>query len=85
MPEICRFQGIVIKMYIGDHAPPHFHAEYAEFEAQLSIRNRHVLNGELPRRQLRLITEWASRREAELLAAWGRASNDESPGTIDPL
>lgn len=72
-------------MYIGDHAPPHFHAEYAEFEAQLSIRNRRVLNGELPRRQLRLVTEWASRREAALLAAWGRASNDESPGTIDPL
>jgi hypothetical protein len=28
MPEICRFFGIVIKMYFGDHAPPHFHAEY---------------------------------------------------------
>jgi len=27
MPEICRFYGIVIKMYFADHAPPHFHAE----------------------------------------------------------
>ena len=27
MPEICRFFGIVIKMYFGDHPPPHFHAE----------------------------------------------------------
>ena len=85
MPEICRFQGIVIKMYIGDHAPPHFHAEYAEFEAQFSIRNRRALNGELPRCQLRLVTEWAAHREAELLAAWGRASNDESLDTIEPL
>ena len=32
MPEICRFYGIVIKMYFADHAPPHFHAEYSEHE-----------------------------------------------------
>jgi hypothetical protein len=30
MPELSRFHGIVIKMYFGDHDPPHFHAEYAE-------------------------------------------------------
>jgi len=30
MPEICRFFGISIKMYFGDHMPPHFHAEYGE-------------------------------------------------------
>ena len=29
MPELCRFYGIVIRMFLGDHAPPHFHAEYA--------------------------------------------------------
>jgi hypothetical protein len=32
MPEICRFYGIVIKMYFADHQPPHFHAEYAEHD-----------------------------------------------------
>jgi hypothetical protein len=32
MPEISRFLGIVIRMYYRDHAPPHFHAEYAEHE-----------------------------------------------------
>ena len=37
MPEICRFYGIVIKMYFADHAPPHFHAEYAEYEARIAI------------------------------------------------
>ena len=37
MPEISRFYGIVIKMYFADHAPPHFHAEYAEFEARIAI------------------------------------------------
>ena len=28
MPEISRFFGIVIYMYVDDHNPPHFHAEY---------------------------------------------------------
>jgi len=28
MPDISRFYGIVIKIYYGDHPPPHFHAEY---------------------------------------------------------
>ncbi len=25
MPEISRFYGIIIYMYIDDHNPPHFH------------------------------------------------------------
>jgi hypothetical protein len=28
MPELSRFFGISIKMYFGDHLPPHFQAEY---------------------------------------------------------
>lgn len=39
MPVISSFYGILIKMYFGDHLPPHFHAEYAEFSAQISIRD----------------------------------------------
>ncbi len=28
MPEICRFFGIIIRMFFDEHDPPHFHAEY---------------------------------------------------------
>lgn len=35
MPEISRFLGIVIKMYWDEHNPPHFHAEYNEYEQKL--------------------------------------------------
>jgi len=28
MPEITRFYGIIIKIFFGDHPPPHFHAVY---------------------------------------------------------
>src|SRR6476660_2931095 len=28
MPRVSSFYGIVITMYFGDHAPPHFHARH---------------------------------------------------------
>ena len=85
MPELCRFGGIVIRMHIGDHAPPHFHAEYAGHEIQVSISERRVMKGRLPPRQTRSVLDWAAMREAELLVAWEQASNDEAPEAIDPL
>jgi hypothetical protein len=39
MSEISRFFGISIKMFFGDHSPPHFHAEYGEFKAQINIKS----------------------------------------------
>jgi len=85
MPEICRFAGIVIRMHIGDHAPPHFHAQYAGRELQMSIQDRRIMNGSLPPRQSRLVIEWATQREADLLAAWQRAARYEPPGAVEPL
>jgi len=58
MPEICRFYGIVIKMYFDDHNPPHFHAEYAEHEALIDVNTLSVFSGRLPPRALGLVTEW---------------------------
>lgn len=72
-------------MYASDHPPPHFHAEYAGHEAQISIGDRRIMGGSLPARQRRLVLEWAGQREADLLAAWAKASADEAPGTIEPL
>ncbi len=48
MPEISRFFGIVIKMFIDDHNPPHFHAFYAEYEALVDIKSLSVFAGKLP-------------------------------------
>lgn len=60
MPEISRFYGIVIKMYFADHSPPHFHAEYAEFEARIAIDTLALLPGHLPPRAMGLVAEWAT-------------------------
>ena len=50
MPEICRFFGIVIRMYFGDHPPPHFHLEYGEHRAVIDIHTLIVIGGCLPPR-----------------------------------
>lgn len=57
MPELSRFYGIVIKMYFDDHDPSHFHVEYAEDEAVVSIETLAVIAGRLRPRALGLVTE----------------------------
>lgn len=85
MPEISRFYGIVIKMYFADHAPPHFHAEYAEHEARITISNLAILSGKLPPRAQGLVAEWATLHQQELQTLWDRASRLETLNRIDPL
>jgi hypothetical protein len=48
MPTISVFYGIVIQMFWRDHAPPHFHALYAEHEALIDLRDFGVIRGSLP-------------------------------------
>ncbi len=50
VPRISAFYGIIIAMYFDDHPPPHFHARYGEYEAQVAIATGEVINGDLPRR-----------------------------------
>jgi hypothetical protein len=85
MPEICRFYGIVIKMYFADHVPPHFHAEYAEHEARIAIESLTVLSGTLPPRAMGLVAEWSVLHRQELLELWERAKRHEAFGRLDPL
>jgi hypothetical protein len=35
MPEVCRFFGIVIRMYFDEHNPPHFHAIYGDWRLDI--------------------------------------------------
>lgn len=48
-------------MYFADHAPPHFHAEDAEFEARIAIDSLAVISGRLPPRAMGLVAEWTTR------------------------
>ena len=85
MPEICRFYGIVIKMFFDDHNPPHFHAEYADYEALIDVNTLAVFSGRLPTRALALVSEWATLHHEELLLDWQKAKSLEPLEKIEPL
>lgn len=44
MPRISAFYGIVIALFYGDHAPPHFHATYGELAGRVDIRTLALLD-----------------------------------------
>lgn len=85
MPEICRFLGIVIKMYYNDHSPPHFHAEYGEYKVVIGIDTLAIIAGQFPSRALGLVIEWSALHQNELRELWQRARQQEPLGRIDPL
>lgn len=85
MPEISRFFGISVRIFYNDHHPPHFHAIYGESEALFAIETLRVLRGELPRRALALVLEWAAVHRAELARDWDLARSGQAPEPIQPL
>jgi len=85
MPEISRFYGIIIRMYYGNHNPPHFHAEYQEYKAEYNIQTLDIIAGQMPKRAHALVLEWASMHKKELKENWEKASIPDSINPIEPL
>ena len=85
MPEICRFLGIVIAMYYNEHYPPHFHARYGENRASFSIEELKIIEGNMPKRVVSLILEWAFEHRGELMEDWELAKRKEQLKSIEPL
>lgn len=85
MPTISRFFGIIISMYYNDHLPTHFHAKYGESSAQVGIETLEIVEGELPRRALALVLEWAALHRDELRENWELARAGLPLNPIDPL
>ena len=85
MPEISRFYGVVIRIFHNEHPPPHFHAEYADSLASISIETLDVLVGSLPRRALVLVLDWAALHQQELREDWELCLRKEQPKKIQPL
>jgi hypothetical protein len=85
MPTISSFFGLVIQMFWREHAPPHFHALYAEYEVEIDIRTLEVLQGKLPRRALALVLEWAAEHRNELMEDWELCQAKQLPKKIPPL
>ena len=71
-------------MYYRDHAPPHFHAIYGEFEITVAVETGAVA-GDFPTRAVALVQEWRRLHRAELLEAWNLARAGQQLHRIEPL
>jgi hypothetical protein len=58
---------------------------YAKYEALIDIRTLEILEGEMPRRAMALVLEWAQEHRAELLEDWELCSRNQRPKEIRPL
>lgn len=84
MPEISRFLGIVIGMFYREHAPPHFHAVYGEFEMTVEFETG-IVNGRFPKRALGLVLEWQALHRDELRENWELARAGKPVSRVAPL
>jgi hypothetical protein len=84
MPRISFFLGIAIYMYYKEQLPPHFHAEYGDFEVTIEIESG-IVSGRFPRRALNIVLEWSMLHKEELLKDWDLASMKLPLNQIDPL
>lgn len=72
MPVISRFHGITIKMYLRqkEHNPPHVHAIYGNDVGLFNIQTGEMFEGDLPPKQLQMITTFIHENSAKLLEMW---------------
>lgn len=77
MPEISRFFGIIIAMYAKDHLPPHFHAKYGDYLGIFNIETGDLIEGNLPRRAIRLVQDWTELHRLELMDNWSQSQKDD--------
>lgn len=88
MPEVSRFFGIVIRMYVeagGAHHTPHFHAYYQDQVGIYGIERIERLAGSLPTRQERLVLAWAELHQQELQGNWQSLQQGSPTVKIEPL
>ncbi len=88
MPILSVFFGIVVRMYFFDdnqHHAPHIHVEYQGQSAVFNIDSGEPIQGDLPKKQRRLVQAWIELRRDELLADWQLAVNGEELVKIAPL
>ena len=88
MPELSRFFGIIIRMYVEFSGPrhlAHFHAYYQDDVAVVGLDPVELIAGSLPGRQRRFVEAWAELYQEELIEDWRRPQAGQPPLPIAPL
>ena len=63
-----------------EHNPPHVHAFYGEKCAIFSILNGEMLNGDFPKKGIKMVQEFINRYRDELLEMWATGLFKRLPG-----
>lgn len=84
MPTLSMFYGILIRMYYDDHNPPHIHVLYGDEEACYNFDGE-LIEGNLPKKQKKLVEAWIEIHHDELNANWKLAQDGEPFFKIEPL
>ncbi len=85
MPIILTFFGIIIRMYFGDHNPPHFHVEYQGEKATCNFDGQ-LLSGSISSGTARrLVREGARRHKLELMINWTNIEKGRPLNRVRPL
>lgn len=81
MPEICRFYGIIIKMFFKpkEHEPSHIHALYGEYIGVFDIKTMEMTDGDLPIKAQELVKEWLLKNQQSLLEMWATQTISKLP------
>jgi hypothetical protein len=70
MPTIAIVEGVRIMIHLKDHLPPHLHAMFSGFEAQISIVTGDVLHGSLPPAKLKTVQRWLDAHREQVAYIW---------------
>lgn len=58
---------------------------YAEYKGIVDIRTCEISEGNIPKKQTKLVLAWAELHQDELMADWDLVMNGEEPFKIQPL
>jgi hypothetical protein len=79
IPTVAVIDGVKIQFYPDEHPPPHFHAVFAEFVAQIRIELAAVLKGSLPPQKLPAILAWTLKNRGALMDTWNVLAAGQKP------
>jgi len=82
MPTVAVVERVKIQFYPREHPPPHFHAVFAEYRAQVDIQSLRILKGRLPATKLSAVVSWAGPRRQALQRAWESILAKQKPEKI---
>lgn len=85
MPELCRFDGIIIRMYAREHNPPHIHVFCGNHEAIFDVQKLCVIEEVIPPKKLILVQAWALLRKKQLMENWKTLSRGDGFEKVEPL